>query len=102
MPLRITATASSPFSDGTTCEAIALREWSSSSWKITHLRPPTSTYSVASNCQHALGADRQTAGTQPGASCWAGLGPPDVLGRSVPRRLLLVAVGPWPAFCHAH
>ncbi len=25
------------------------------SWKITHLRPPESTYSVASNCQHAFG-----------------------------------------------
>ena len=34
---------------------MALREWSSCSWKITHFRPPTSTYSVASNCQHALG-----------------------------------------------
>ncbi|MBP2368371.1 SOS-response transcriptional repressor LexA [Pseudonocardia parietis] len=28
------------------------------SWKITHLRPPVSTYSVASSCQHALGAGR--------------------------------------------
>ena len=26
------------------------------SWKITHLRPPDRTYSVASSCQHALGA----------------------------------------------
>lgn len=26
------------------------------SWKITHLRPPLSTYSVASSCQHAFGA----------------------------------------------
>ncbi len=26
------------------------------SWKITHLRPPVSTYSVASSCQHAFGA----------------------------------------------
>lgn len=26
------------------------------SWKITHLRPPARTYSVASSCQHALGA----------------------------------------------
>src|SRR3989337_1587084 len=26
------------------------------SWKITHVRPPVSTYSVASSCQHAFGA----------------------------------------------
>ena len=26
------------------------------SWKITHLRPPAMTYSVASSCQHAFGA----------------------------------------------
>ena len=26
------------------------------SWKITHFRPPVSTYSVPSNCQHAFGA----------------------------------------------
>lgn len=26
------------------------------SWKITHLRPPVRTYSVASSCQHAFGA----------------------------------------------
>lgn len=26
------------------------------SWKITHLRPRVSTYSVASSCQHAFGA----------------------------------------------
>jgi hypothetical protein len=26
------------------------------SWRITHLRPPVSTYSVPSSCQHAFGA----------------------------------------------
>lgn len=56
MPLFTTRSASWEVSAGATCEATARREWSSWSWKITHLRPPVSTYSVASSCQQALGA----------------------------------------------
>ena len=56
MPLATTASAASLVSPGATWEATARREWSSSSWKITQVRPPLSTYSVASSCQHALGA----------------------------------------------
>ncbi len=51
-----TVIAASAVSPQATCEATANREWSSSSWKITHVRPPVRTYSVASSCQHAFGA----------------------------------------------
>ncbi len=56
MPFFITATAASDVSPSAAWEATATREWSSISWKITQVRPPESTYSVASSCQHAFGA----------------------------------------------
>ena len=43
-------------SPAATWDPTARRDWSSMSWKITHSRPPVSTYPVASSCQHALGA----------------------------------------------
>lgn len=54
-PMRKTFTASGPLSVFATKEATFRRDWSSSSWKITHLRPPSHTYSVAASCQQALG-----------------------------------------------
>lgn len=56
MPLSTTAIAASEVYASATRAATAYREWSSMSWKITHLRPPARTYSVASSCQHAFGA----------------------------------------------
>lgn len=50
------AQGSSLVSPGATREAMARREWSSWSWKITHLRPTVKTYSVASSCHQAFGA----------------------------------------------
>ena len=55
-PLSNTAIAASLVSPGATREATARRQWSSCSWKMTALRPPARTYSVASSCQRALGA----------------------------------------------
>jgi hypothetical protein len=56
MPCFTTAIAASDVSPAATWEATAKREWSSMSWKITHLRPPVRTYSVASNCHRQFGA----------------------------------------------
>lgn len=56
IPLRTTVIAASEVSAHAAWDAIASREWSSMSWKITHLRPLVRTYSVASSCQHAFGA----------------------------------------------
>jgi hypothetical protein len=39
-------------------DTTAYREWTSMSWKITHFRPPVSTRSVASSCQHYLQTHR--------------------------------------------
>lgn len=50
-PLRKTSTADLAFSVLATREATASREWSSRSWQITHLRPPSSRYSVVPNCR---------------------------------------------------
>ena len=51
-----TGRASALFSPSATSDGPAALGWSSSSWKITHLRPATRTYSVASSCQQQLGA----------------------------------------------
>lgn len=57
MPLDTTAIAPAEVSPQETWEAIARREWSSMSGKITHLRPPVRTDSAPSSCQQAFGAD---------------------------------------------
>jgi hypothetical protein len=53
-PFFTTTISPSDVSPHATWEATARREWSSMSWKITHLRPPVSIYSVASSCQHTF------------------------------------------------